>query len=169
MAFSFSRTLPLEVRLAGAGDNEQHDGCVYGTIPGRNLIVGGFASTEFSVGDELVVKSNVGSHIIGFWSTVERCLGGEEKLYLLSYPKQIEELDLRKSERLNVIVPVEMHLATGSAMEANFEGLLLNISDGGCLLSSERDWSQDLQCELKFALPGTTDAFVLSGRVIRMK
>lgn len=171
MGLGFSQTIPLEVRLAGSEDKGPHQGMLYGTIPGRNIIVGGFETIEFSEGDELVVKSTIGSHVIGFWAKVEQCVAGREKLYLLTYPKQVDELNLRKTERVNVMIPVEMNHAAGGAGETeeiNFKGLLLNISDGGCLLRSERPWPDDLHCGLKFTLPGEADSFILSGEVVRL-
>jgi hypothetical protein len=113
----------------------------------------------------------VGSHVIGFWAKVEQRVDGGERLYLLSYPKQVEELDLRNSKRMDVMIPTERGLAVeevGVVGEMRFEGLLVNISDGGCLLCSVCNWSEDLQCVLRFTLPGAVESFVLSGEVVRM-
>lgn len=171
MAVGLSQTHAMEVRLAGSDDSAVHEGRLFGAIPGRYLIVGGFEGVEFREGDDLVVKTTVGDHVIGFWAKVEERIDGKEKMYLLSYPRQIEELDLRKTERVNVMIPTEVRLSGGSGsglIDMKFDGFLLNLSDGGCLLSSEKDWPEDLRCELKFALPGASETFAVAGNVVRM-
>ena len=171
MAAGLSRTHAMEVRLAGSDDSVTHEGRLFGAVPGRYLIAGGFGGVEFKEGDELVVKTTIGGYVIGFWAKVEQRFDGKERLYLLSYPRQVEELNLRKAERLNVMIPVEMQLSGGagsSFVHVKAEGFLLNLSGQGCLLSSERDWPEDMRCELKFSLPGERETFAVTGQVVRM-
>lgn len=171
MALGLSRTYAMEVRVAGSEDSVQHEGTLFGAVPGRYLIAGGFEGAEFKEGDELVVKMTIAGHGIGFWAKVEERIDGKEKLYLLSYPRQVEQLNLRKAERLNVKIPAEVRLSGGAGggfIDMEFDGFLINLSDGGCLISSERDWPEDLSCELKYSLPGISDTFVVLGQVVRM-
>lgn len=171
MAASFSQTFPMEVQLAGSRNAPRRQGVLYGSVPGRFLIAGGFEEGEYSEGDELIVKTTVGGHVIGFWAKVESRIDVKERLYLLSYPEQVEQIEFRETDRVNVMIPAEISIYSGMegrSKSVKFEGVLLNLSDKGCCLSSKGDWPNDMHCELKFALPGGGDTFALSGQVIRM-
>ena len=93
MVAGLSQSYAIEVQLA-ADDLATYKGRLFGSVPGRNLIAGGFEGVDFKEGDELVVKATIGSHVIGFWRKVEQRFDGKEKLYLLSYSRQVEELNL---------------------------------------------------------------------------
>ena len=171
MGAAFSRTCAIEVQLAGLKDSVWRKGTLYGVIPGRHFIAGGFWDSKYAEGDELVVKATMEGHVIGFWAKIEKHIEGENGLYLLAYPEQIDQLDLRMSQRLNVMIPAEMRLTGGKGgalKDLRFEGMLLNISDGGCLLSASGEWPAELPCELKFALPGEDHFFALAGQVVRL-
>ena len=66
------------------------------------------------------------------------------------------------SQRLNVTIPAKTRLTGGKGGALNdlqFEGMLLNISDGGYVLSASGEWPVELHCELIFALPGEDHFF----------
>ena len=171
MAVGLSQTYAMEVRLAESDDSVKHEGRLFGAVPGRYLIAGGFGEADFKEGDELVVKTTIGGHVIVLWAKVEKRIDGKERLYLLSYPQQIEKLDLRKAERLNVMIPVEMRLSGGagsSFVEIKAGGFLLNLSDRGVCSAVKGTGRSTCICELKFSLPGVSELFVVSGQVVKM-
>ena len=171
MAGGFAQTHPMVVQLAGSGDGAQYEGLLYGGVPGRYLIAGGFGEA-FEVGQELIVKTTIGGHVVGFWAKVEVCVAAAEEIYLISYPEQVERLDLRRSQRMNVFIPARVEIAaenghSGKAMR--FEGVLVNLSGEGCCLSSEGNLPDNLQCRLTFSLPGDDGSFLLTGNVTRTR
>ena len=72
MGAAFLQTLAIEVQLAGSKDDVRREGTLYGVIPGRHLIVGGFGGSKFAEGDELVVKAAIEGHVVGFWAKIEK-------------------------------------------------------------------------------------------------
>jgi hypothetical protein len=121
-------------------------------------------------GEELIVRASVEGHVIAFWATVIEKIERAGTFYLLSYPEQVETLDLRRAERMNVFVPTRIELkredSTGEQLEA-FEGALVNLSRDGCCLSAGNTLDENLWCKLSFTLPGRDEVFEVEGRVVR--
>ena len=165
----FTQNLPLMVRFPGEEGGEQRDGMLYGSVEGECLIAGGFGEEEFAVGQELIARTVLQGHVIGFWATVKQKMEGVGTMYLLSYPSQVESLDLRKSPRLNVFIPAEfeIHGQGKEYKKQNFRGVLVNLAGEGCCFSSGKGLPEKFQCKFTFSLPGSGESLTLSGKVIR--
>ncbi|MCZ6474358.1 MAG: PilZ domain-containing protein [SAR324 cluster bacterium] len=170
MPVNFSQNFPLTVERPGQNEEQRWAGTLYGSIRGRCLMVGGFSGREFSVGEELLVRTSLESHIVGFWATVTDKLETMETIYLLSYPEHVEYLDWRKSPRINVFIPAEIELSSSAGSGepySKFHGVLLNLSGNGCRVSSQDELPETLHCNIKFSLPGSDESFQLSGDIVR--
>lgn len=169
MSVIFAQNYPLTVERPGEKEEQPWAGTLYGSIRGRCLMVGGFSGGEFSVGEELLVRMSLESHIVGFWATVTEKLETIETIYLLSYPEHVEYLNWRKSPRVKVFIPAEIQLSSTIDGEpcANFQGVLLDLSGKGCCISSQDQLPETLHCNIKFSLPGSDESFQLSGDIVR--
>ncbi len=165
-----TRNIALTVERPGREEEGRHAGMLYGSISGDCLIAGGFEGFEPEVGEELILRASVEGHVIGFWSRVMEKVERAGTFYLLSVPEQVETLDLRKAERMNLFVPAKVELrrgnAPGEAVES-FQGALVNLSRDGCCLAADGDLEEDLWCTLNFSLPGGTSVYQVEGRVVR--
>lgn len=167
----FTPSFQLTVELPG--DNEvRHSGVLYGSIGGECLIVGGFADFTPTTGEELIVRAAIGGHIIGFWAQVIDKIERAGTFYLLTYPEQVEKLDLRKAERMDLFVPtrIELRRENGQGERVDsFDGALVNLSRDGCCISAGAALDENLWCTLSFTLPGSQEVFQVQGRVVRKK
>ena len=78
--------------------------------------------------------------VIGFKSTVLFQIVQPFRILFLSYPDQIEKINLRKSDRINATIDVllsarKQSLAELKANEEAPRGTIKNISTGGCSIS----------------------------------
>lgn len=165
----FTPSYQLTVERPGPEEG-RHNGVLYGSISGQCLIAGGFGSLQLTPGEELIVRAAIGGHIIGFWAKVTERIDRAGTFYLLSYPEQVETLDLRKAERMDLFVParIELRRENGQGDQVDsFEGALVNLSGDGCCLSAGTALGENLWCTLSFTLPGSGEVFQVEGRVVR--
>ena len=164
-----TQNLPLMVQWPGEEKGPRYAGVLYGSIPGQRLIAGGFQDVAFSVGDELILRTVLENHVIGFWATVVEKIEVGGALYFLSYPEQVESVDLRKTNRLNVFVPVEIEVSTGEGESERLhilQGALVDLSGSGCRLAGKNDLRDVSRCKLTFTLPGSGQVYILDGKVV---
>ncbi len=165
----FFEPAPLVVQHSPSQGEERTPGFLYGSVPGERLIVGGFKSAAFFVGDELVVRMVLGASVVGFKAEVMEKMESPGPVYFLSFPERVERVDLRKSERMPVFIPVEVAVTTGEEKEKGlhlFQGALINLSDGGCGLRAKSLVRDIKSCTVSFALPGSAQVHVLECNVV---
>ena len=170
MSKGFLQNHSLIVQIPEDIEKKRHSGSLYGNIQGKRLIVGGFESAEFEIGQELIIRMVMDGSVVGFWATVMESFKTDETCYLLTYPEQFETLSLRKSERMSVFIPAEIHISMSSddgSEQHQFEGILTNISNDGCCLNSKNPIPSDMYCKLSFTLPGDSHQYILEGKVVR--
>ncbi len=166
----FTENLPLTVQRPPRAGGGAAEGVLYGSVQGEYLIAGGFGKFELEIGEELMVRIASSGQMLGFWTKVLDRIDRRGTLYLLSFPEQVDALNMRKAERMNLFVPVQIRLTGGSGdghLERFFEGALVNISVDGCRLNAKTMFEDNPWCELRFRLPGVDEEFVVSGRVLR--
>ena len=172
--FPFLKSYPLSLQRGSDPDSPRLTGQVVGTIDSERIIVGGIGIGQLAGGDEVVARMVVGSEALGFRTQVmEVCAGGPSVLLLLAMPEQVETINLRKGERLNVFVPADVHYSrSGNDAEsagdvALLQGRMLNLSREGCCLSTKRPLSVNHPIRLAFALPGARHTYRLPAQVLR--
>lgn len=170
----FTENIPLTIQRPPQSGGGSHTGILYGSVQEKYLIAGGFEGTELEVGEEMMVRLSSGGHMLGFWARViDRVEGvgrieGAEVLYFLSFPEHVETLNMRKAERMNLFVPVQVRLTeSAGGGEQIFEGALINLSSNGCCLNALTVLKDNPWCELRFHLPGVDQEFLVEGRVVR--
>jgi len=112
----------------------------------------------------------LGSNAVGFRTRVEEVAHVHEQIYFVTYPQYMESLDLRKSDRLSVLIPAEVQFSIGDSPEGVMhllEGIVLDLSGDGCRLGSKRPIKPNTEVNLAFTLPGDRFVYRLEGRVRR--
>lgn len=167
----FPRNLPMLVQRRGGESAPQHQAVLYGTVGTERLIVGGLTDAVYEEGEELVVRMMLRNNAVGFRSRVEAVTDVDQNLYFLSYPQFMDSLDLRKSQRLGVLIPAEVQFSgtddTEESLVHLLEGVVLDISGDGCRLGSKRPIPANASVSLTFSLPGDRFVYRVEGKVLR--
>jgi len=152
-------------------ENERMLGQVFGGIPGGTLILGNFKNGSLKAGEAIIARMAIENEVLGFQTRIREVLEGSTKLYILEPPTQVEVINLRKSDRLQVFVPVNVHIR-GIEKNENFrliQGVIINLSRGGCSLTAKNSIDLNSDVNLHFSLPGVRQAYRIYGRVVRRK
>jgi len=140
----------LEFRLKGNVEKTKTN--LIGYSPGRYLVIStpriSGASFTYGTGTQpLVVRYFLDGSVFGFESNILRMVGAPFNVSFLSYPAKIEEVSLRKSRRLQVVIPVERD------GKHNPSEMIVNLSDDGALLQLKDQVSIDDEMNITFSLP----------------
>lgn len=138
------RILEIEIgtRLqlqVGAGSAEMKlNGTLIGMSPDEFLIVAIPAIpgvlAKLSEGSPVTVRYVFGGGVYGFTASVVSCIHKPKLLLFMSYPHALEIVNLRKTKRLISLLP-----ASALIQQKIFEGVLMDLSQGGCKLSIESE------------------------------
>jgi hypothetical protein len=171
--FPFLRNYPVSVQRTSAPEAGELAGQVVGTVNRERAIVCGLDAGVLTPGEEVVVRMAVGSEVVEFRTKVLETSSTGTALFMLAVPEQVQPIDLRKAERLNVFVPAEVQYSredadpTAGAYVALLQGTMVNLSRGGCCLSTKRPISVEQPIRLAFALPGGRHSYRIGGKVLR--
>ena len=164
---NFFQNVPLLVQSQQGDGAMRHRGVLYGSIPGKQLLIGGVKTAVFSSGDNVIVRLLMEGSIVGFKTKIEETIGGLDPLYLVGFPEEVERVDLRKSERMPVFIPVEITFSTDDDKNIHFvHGAFINISEGGCRVTARRILRDISRCEVSFTLPGSPHKHLLACRLV---
>lgn len=172
---SISIGTKILVEPAGMGDRFKSD--FVGMVRGSYLIVK--VPRIPGLNDFLYVEKPVTvrylheGQVYGFGSEVVWNLSAPYRLLFLKYPKSIESLNLRKAQRVDCFLPIELGGAGSDGEYIRVTGMMLNLSAGGCqlVLDSKEDenglpsFSVDEKVELTFTMMGTDMPIALTGKV----
>jgi c-di-GMP-binding flagellar brake protein YcgR len=86
---------------------------------------------------------------------------------LISYPKEVYTIHLRRSPRIKVFLRAEICGLPDPSDPASRKAVILDISRNGCLLLVDLKMLLGKQIWLRFHVPWTGDRFLIQGRVIR--
>jgi len=171
--FPFLRSFPVSVQRAAGPEESRQLGKVVGTVNGERVIVCGLDAGVLTPGDEVIVRMAVGGEVLGFRTKVLEASSVGTALFMLAVPEKLESLNLRKAERLSLFVEAEVQFsraqaeAKSAADLAVLQGMMVNLSRGGCCLSTKRPISVDQPIRLGFALPGSRHTYHLGAKVMR--
>jgi hypothetical protein len=143
-----------------------------GTLAERVVILEGLEPLPFQVGERLVVQANLRGQAIGFVTTVIGQAERPSPHWFLNFPDGYEELELRKSARVPALIPVRIELGSGPPLlevHEPVDGVLINVSQTGCALSSLRAFGPNQSLTLGLTLPGRPGEYRLAVTVVSRK
>nr|WP_280712743.1 flagellar brake protein [Desulfobaculum xiamenense] len=162
------------VEPAGMGDRFKTD--FVGMVRGQYLIVR--VPRIPGLNDYLYVEKVVTvrylheGQVFGFGSEVLWNLTAPFRLLFLRYPKTIETLNLRKAQRVDCFLPVQVGSGEGEGQYVQSGGMMLNLSAGGCqlVLDSAEDaempsFAVDSRLDVSFTMVGSDRSIKLTGKV----
>lgn len=161
--------LPISVQAVDKPET-RYQGQLMGRVNETTLLINLQGVANFQVGTELIVRTLQEGKVLGFQTTITEAIKNPAELYFLRMPADIEMKNLRKSDRLNVFIPVELQMsinaASGSSDTVLFKGNMLNISGGGAQIYAKRKVPAESLVNLSFVLPGERRPNSLAGRVL---
>ena len=105
--------------------------------------------------------------VLRFRVRVLRILREPIPLLLLEYPKTVEEINLRESDRKKVFLRGSFLDLRDKKSDRSWEGYILNISDSGCLMWGDFVHLVDRDVLLSFRVPWTGEKIQAKARVVR--
>ena len=160
--------LPIAIQRA-ANPEQRMRGQLLGQVSPELLLLLGSDEALLDVGERIVVRTLQAGKALGFETTVRQVVESPVRLYFVDMPRDVEVHKLRKAERLDVFVPVDVRFATGKGDDADtllLKGNMLDISGGGCRVFTKRSIPASTVVAVTFTLPGERNDCVVSGSVI---
>ena len=160
--------LPIAIQR-GADTERRLRGQLLGQVTPELLLLLGSADGLLEAGERIVVRTLQAGKALGFETTVRQVVDSPVRLYFVELPKAVEVIQLRKAERLDVFVPVDLRFATGKGDDADtllLKGNMLDVSGGGCRVFTKRGIPAATVVNVSFTLPGERHDCVVAGSVI---
>ncbi|MBI3993715.1 MAG: PilZ domain-containing protein [Candidatus Lambdaproteobacteria bacterium] len=159
-----NRNVLVTVEKATAKSGGEHSGIIVGNVREELLVLGGFDGTRFAKGERIVVRTLLEGKVFQFDSSVVELASSPVPLMYVAYPKDAKGVDLRKHRRLKVFMPIRL-LGVPDLGGANLDGVMVDISRGGCRFSSNKAVNPPNNLDIEFTLPGDPTVFRLRGQV----
>ena len=141
---------------------------VLGYLEGKSILAARpgacLLPTDLRLGDEVAVRYLVGRSVYGFKSRIIRVSTSPYPYFHLHYPEQVEKMEVRQSERVQVSVAARVQASAGEV-----ESELRDLSASGAMVSAHRKLGQvgdavRVSFELTF---GDVTRNISTGAVIR--
>ena len=87
---------------------------------------------KITAGDTVIVRYLSEGSVFGFESTIEGSIVRPARLVFIKYPKFVECKSIRRFKRISCNIP-----STGEINGAEFKGMIVDISKGGCRFSCQ--------------------------------
>ena len=87
---------------------------------------------KITAGDTVIVRYLSEGSVFGFESVIEGSIVRPARLIFIKYPKFVECKSIRRFKRISCNIP-----ATGDINGAEFKGMIVDISKGGCRFSCQ--------------------------------
>lgn len=140
-----SKFLPLTLLKLGSGVQvelvgleNRVTGIFVGMELGKYLIVRlplkSGIQNKLNIKNRITIRFVVGGAIYGFHSRIINCIMSPMLLVLLKFPEDIENVTLRKHQRVICFFPVTL-----SHQGTSYKGHIIDISQGGCRMLFECD------------------------------
>ena len=149
---------------------DRRNGILLGTVGENKLLLSGECCKDLQAGEKIIVRMVHGGRAYGFETLVfENPVCVTAALAVLDMPTKIESLGLRKSDRINVLFPVDIRtqgVGEKSADTLLLRGTVLNLSSGGVRVYTKTRVAKDSTLALSFTLPGAKNTVTISGVVL---
>jgi len=144
-------------------------GNLLGRVSEDRLLISTLPDMSLAIDDRIIVRALQSGKALGFETRIKDLVHEPVPLLFVELPAGLEILKLRKSDRLNLLVPVDIRYTKGKGDQTDtviLRGNLLNISGGGCRVFTKNQIAPESTVNLSFHLPGEKLLHNLSGTVI---
>jgi c-di-GMP-binding flagellar brake protein YcgR len=164
----------LQFQLGIKGQEFKAAGVLIGMVPYEYLIIRvpaipGILS-RLNEGEMIVVRYVYAGHVHGFSSTILNSIQKPGLIVFVTYPSEVEAMNLRKAQRMDCFFPASVKTDMG-----DYKAVIVDISVGGCrtrldyevVESSSIDIDQTIA--ISFHLTGMAEEQVINGKVKNLK
>jgi len=140
-----------------------------GVLVPSKILLSGEGCKDLRAGERIIVRTVHGGRAFGFETVViEAPQCNVAPIAVAEMPAKIESLGLRKSDRINVLIPVDIRTQSqgDKADTLLLRGTVLNLSSGGVRLYTKMRVGKDYNMALSFTLPGAKNPVNISGVVL---
>lgn len=162
-------TSPLVVLQSAEKPENRYRGTLMGLVTGDMVLVQVEASTPISENQKVVVRLLQEGNAVGFASHVLHRVESPVLMLFLAKPEKIEVVSLRKAERMDVFVPVDVRHSAKGLDEFDthiLQGYMTNLSGGGCRALTKYPIASESTVHISFNLPLEKTLYTLSGTVL---
>ena len=162
-------TSPLVVLHLAENPEDRYRGILMGLVPGDMVLVQAEEAPPIWEKQKVIVRLVREGKAIGFESTVLHRVEKPVLMFFLAKPDNIEVVSLRKAERMDVFVPVDLRHTSKSGNEDNthiLQGYMTNVSGGGCRVLTKFPIAAESVIQISFSLPLEKHLYTLSGTVL---
>jgi len=164
----------LQFQLGIKGQEFKAAGVLVGMVPDEYLIIRvpaipGILS-RLNEGELIVVRYVYGGHVHGFSSTILHSIQKPGLIVFVTYPSEVEAMNLRKAQRMECFFPASVKTDMG-----DFKAVIVDISVGGCRTRLDYDAVEsssidiDQTIAISFHLTGMAEEQVINGKVKNLK
>lgn len=160
--------LPVVIQSADDLDTRVR-GNLLGRVSGDLLILSIPPDFPFEIDARIIIRALQSGKALGFESRVKHLISNPAPLIFVETPSDLEVLKLRKSDRLNLLVPTDIRFSKGKGDQTDtviLKGNILDMSGGGCRIFTKNQIAAESTVHLSFHLPGEKNLNYLSGTVI---
>ncbi len=164
----------LQVQLGDLGKGMKIAGMLVGIIPEVCLMIQVPAIPgildKLSGGSPVVARYVYAGNVYGFASAILTYTHKPAFIVFLAYPTSVETINLRKTKRMECILPAKLII-----LDKIFNGVILDISTGGCRLCIEYDPVESPVIdvgngiEVRFHLTGISEEQIIGGKTQNLK
>jgi len=124
---------------------------------------------NLKTGQECIIRYLMDGNLYGFKTKILKIQFDPTPLLFLKYPDNVENLQLRKDERIHLNIPVKIAYEQEGAAPFTAEGIMLDISRSGCRISAQGAYTPDFRISLSFNLPGVKPIEGLKGSIMNTR
>ncbi len=149
---------------------QRYRGVLIGVVSDDLVLVQVEGQAPIDVNEKVIVRMVEAGKAYGFETVISHMISEPVPMVFLALPAGVEVVNLRKAERMDVFVPVDVrHEAEkgGSAADTRIlQGYLTNISSGGCRVLTKMPIAAKDVVNLSFHMPLDKHLYTLSGTVL---
>lgn len=160
--------LPIVIQR-GDDPEKRYRGSLIGIVSENLILVQVEDNAAFVSNDRVIVRMVQAGKAYGFETVTAHNIKEPVPLLFLAKPSDLEVVNLRKAERMDVFVPADVRHESGKGGKENtriLQSYLTNISSGGCRVLTKMPIPKESVVNLSFHMPLEKNLYALSGTVL---
>ncbi|MGO9019315.1 MAG: flagellar brake protein [Syntrophobacteraceae bacterium] len=164
----------LQFQLGIKGQKCKAAGVLVGMVPYEYLMIRvpaipGILS-RLNEGEPIVVRYVYAGNVHGFSSAILNSIQKPALIVFLTYPSEVEAMNLRKAQRMECLLPASLKTDRG-----DYKAVIVDISLGGCRICFDYDAIESLTIDIdqtigiSFNLTGMAEEQVINCKIKNLK
>ncbi len=156
--------MPITVERITRSDPNRYESRIMGYVHMRYLVLDDIKGVLLKVGELLLIRMISEGESVAYQVTVKKT-NSDPVLYMTTFPERVESVQLRASERVRAFIPVEIKQHADEPRHLT-DAMMVDISEGGCLISCRKALEEKSAILIEFNLPGSKAMIQLMGKIL---